>query len=990
MAPYEAYIPAESGSFQPDRYTQPAIVKFVRGLPRYGHSKNIISVLSNDSGKDSYVQGIVISSCVLLIIFLAWCLILIFLKLYTSGWASGSLAPPPEPPRKFTRGKRDRHNNDHDNSDSEDEETSSTSHSSGERSHRSGVSIDSSVFYNDPEEDEDLTMAVIAREQRRDKILQRQKQRTPKDFSSTTNGETTLVTAKDKYRSSGDRFCVYVPHSLRLALLRTYHDCLIHPDDENNPEEMIYDYFTWRGIRRDADNYIRRYHEVMAHGDNAAIVIHGDEDSDEDSLDDNTPITLDVIAREQADDVDLKKMMERVPNVFSTAANGSVQLITARGKDKKYRIVIPKSLQAKVMKTYHDCLCNPTEENNFDKVLYVHFTWNGIHRDVADYARNEGLTDEMIDRRGVRRKKSKKDSKPRRRCSNDSDYSNEDLLGSRLTLRSGGSQYSSVEEESESTQPIGLDEIAREQKKDRELRQLKKEEPFVFSTVRYGNTLLTTAQNFRDNKYRIVIPYSLQGRMLQTYRDCLMNPTPDRNFDTLLYNHFTWNGIHDDVDYFVKHSGRVPKKDGEERNRSYSQLVAKKSAKGKGFKSSAKNESIRHNQGNDTEYLEWAQENKVFHQKLKKIRVWFLLSGFFLIISSILFFEQGVKRVFNSLDDAQAGLHVTEDTANQALEITHEYFETQSNVQETARMIGTYEVSQWCPALPTDLDDFSQDVRNATYQIGIQFRDTAIQVETEVKGIQNDIEGLLVTVQDADATLEDFKRYIGAAKVLVILIDIVALSLMLACILAWTETQHYVTICFRNSFIIPIFVVLIILFWIFSTASLLGAMAGSDFCRMPDESATALVLGRQESLSPLVLAFLLYYITGCLPDRVPPKLETLSNAISHTGNFLHSQISNLVSNTKDFLAERCGETGPSDLVSALELTDVAMHGVYDILLEVRQLMQCQHFNPIYTSTTYDAVCISGVGGLSWVFFTSLAMGIFSMTMVTMRIAITQY
>lgn len=176
-------------------------------------------------------------------------------------------------------------------------------------------------------------------------------------------------------------------------------------------------------------------------------------------------------------------------------------------------------------------------------------------------------------------------------------------------------------------------------------------------------------------------------------------------------------------------------------------------------------------------------------------------------------------------------------------------------------MIGTYDVSQWCPALPNDLVDFSQDVRKATYQIGIQLRDNAIQVDTVVEGIQNDIEGLILTVQDLDATLEDFKRYIGAAKVLVILIDIVALSLMFACIMAWTKTQHFVPICVRNTCIIPIFVVLIILFWIFATASLLGAMAGSDFCRMPDESVSAFVLGNQESFSPLMLAFILYYVT---------------------------------------------------------------------------------------------------------------------------------
>ena len=201
--------------------------------------------------------------------------------------------------------------------------------------------------------------------------------------------------------------------------------------------------------------------------------------------------------------------------------------------------------------------------------------------------------------------------------------------------------------------------------------------------------------------------------------------------------------------------------------------------------------------------------------------------------------------------------------------ITNQYFTTQANVQDTAKLIGTYNASQWCPALPNDLNDFSRDVRNATYQIGVQLRDTSIQVETEVKGIQNDIEGLLVTVKGADATLEEFKKYINAARVIVILIDIIGISLMLACILAWAEMQHHISICFRNSFIIPIFVILIILFWILSTASLLGAMAGSDFCRTPDESTSALVLRNQENLSPLVFAFLLYYITVSVEKSYP-------------------------------------------------------------------------------------------------------------------------
>ena len=54
--------------------------------------------------------------------------------------------------------------------------------------------------------------------------------------------------------------------------------------------------------------------------------------------------------------------------------------------------------------------------------------------------------------------------------------------------------YAEEDESESSAKPIGLDEIAKEQKKDKALRHLKKEELFIFSTVRYGNKLLSTIE----------------------------------------------------------------------------------------------------------------------------------------------------------------------------------------------------------------------------------------------------------------------------------------------------------------------------------------------------------------------------------------------------------------------------------------------------------------------------------------------------------------
>ena len=102
-------------------------------------------------------------------------------------------------------------------------------------------------------------------------------------------------------------------------------------------------------------------------------------------------------------------------------------------------------------------------------------------------------------------------------------------------------------------------------------------------------------------------------------------------------------------------------------------------------------------------------------------------------------------------------------------------------------------------------NDFALKVRNYTYEIGIQLRETAVRVESEVKGIEHDLERLVDIVQNVDATLEDFKTYIEVAKVLVVFLDIIVVSLMTACVLAWMGEQHFLPACVRKTVIIPLF-----------------------------------------------------------------------------------------------------------------------------------------------------------------------------------------
>jgi hypothetical protein len=196
---------------------------------------------------------------------------------------------------------------------------------------------------------------------------------------------------------------------------------------------------------------------------------------------------------------------------------------------------------------------------------------------------------------------------------------------------------------------------------------------------------------------------------------------------------------------------------------------------------------------------------------------------------------------------------------NKELIVSRQYLETQSGIQEKAKQIGTYNTSQWCSADVTN--EFAIEIRDKTYEVGIQLRDIALKVESEVKSIQSDINGMLSKVDTVDHNLNQINMYMTIAKVIVVVIDVIVLCLMLACSLAWLEKLHLIPILMGNSFFIPSLVVLLILFWCFTTLSLIGAMAGSDYCAMPDENTVNILVINQSKFSPLMFLLLTYYVT---------------------------------------------------------------------------------------------------------------------------------
>lgn len=199
----------------------------------------------------------------------------------------------------------------------------------------------------------------------------------------------------------------------------------------------------------------------------------------------------------------------------------------------------------------------------------------------------------------------------------------------------------------------------------------------------------------------------------------------------------------------------------------------------------------------------------------------------------------------------------------------------------------------------------------------------------------------------------------------------------------------------RHWLLLPIFVILVILTWIFSTLFIVGSTVASDMCiDSPNQRVEAVLIeygdftpGQQDARS-IILSFLLYYVQGCPADSVP---EDFLNQITDVLEVLQTEISFV----EDSLAD-AGFFGVCGVDPASVLTDSVIDPVQDTvcqlaeaLASVQDYFSCDNWRPLYTKVMYDAVCYDGNEGFYYIAVTQFCIVIFAMIMLTLRVAFTE-
>jgi len=70
-----------------------------------------------------------------------------------------------------------------------------------------------------------------------------------------------------------------------------------------------------------------------------------------------------------------------------------------------------------------------------------------------------------------------------------------------------------------------------------------------------------------------------------------------------------------------------------------------------------------------------------------------------------------------------------------------------------------------------------------------------------------------------------------------------------------------------------------------------------------------------------------------------------------------------------------------------KLLHAASYSLNSAWIGVQDIIQCKTFNPIYSTFVHSALCLDGVGGLTWLFSTSIFLVVFAMIMIMFRAAL---
>jgi len=314
------------------------------------------------------------------------------------------------------------------------------------------------------------------------------------------------------------------------------------------------------------------------------------------------------------------------------------------------------------------------------------------------------------------------------------------------------------------------------------------------------------------------------------------------------------------------------------------------------------------------------------------------------------------------------------------------------NFTGTDLIINGYNVTK---LFTTDLT-FEIDVKTLTESVNEKLEDSSSFLLDIFRRLQTALDNVYEQAKSAQDSLESIVPYFTVAVVFVAVLIGLTSFFIIGTILAWVGKQPRLFRCANDNIILPIFILVGLLVWIFTVVFLtLGVLMG-DYCVVsPDVQMNQIFEQTLANISPIGFKFAHYYFNGCEAEARPLLMTVANQALIGIRVGL-DQFFELVNNLGDGpLRRACGlggeiDAADGDPVNALSVLANALRnhvgGAMSAVITVGKLTLCKSFYPIYSFLVHQVVCTDFINLIGPLLTDMFIISVCSMLMVTMRVA----
>ncbi len=286
------------------------------------------------------------------------------------------------------------------------------------------------------------------------------------------------------------------------------------------------------------------------------------------------------------------------------------------------------------------------------------------------------------------------------------------------------------------------------------------------------------------------------------------------------------------------------------------------------------------------------------------------------------------------------------------------------------------------------------DVATLTESINEKLEDSSSFLLDIFKSLQPALETIHRQATDAQESLDSIVPYFTVAVVFVAILIGLTSFFIIGTILAWIKKQHWLFRCTNDNIILPIFILVGILVWVFTTVFLtLGVLMG-DYCFVsPDVQMNQIFEQTLARLSPIGYKFAFYYFNGCDSAARPILMNVAYNALISTRVGLDQFFELVTTLGEGAIRKACGlDNGvlEGDPVNALNVLANALRthvgGAMSAVIKVGELTLCREFYPLYQFLAHQIVCNDFINLIGPLYESLFIISICSMMMVTLRVA----